>query len=118
MSLSSENMDTKWATTLGSLFKELGIPMIVVLFVMWFFVNKGKPEQHEEFCDRFILLKGIDTNPFPFFAVVILLVLVVFFQHYFFRLRLELLREENKRLGKEKSEWQERCLQKKLHSSE
>src|SRR5213595_3930557 len=100
----------------ASLIKELGIPAFVVLFFVLIFLWFASPSQKGEFIDKFFLLKDIKNNPFPFSLVVLALLLIIILQWIFYNKIIKMHKKENEKLGEEKTNLQERLLNKKLHS--
>jgi hypothetical protein len=101
----------------ASLIKELGIPAFGVLFFVICFLWFATEKQKQEFIDKFFLLKDVQNNPFPFSVIVLVLLIVILLQYIYYNKILKLNKEENLRLGEEKTDLQEKLLEKRLHSS-
>jgi len=101
----------------AALIKELGIPAFVVLFFVICFIWFATVEQKREFIDKYFLLKDVQNNPFPFTLIIVVLLLIIILQHIFYNKILKIHRDENDKLGIEKSDLQEKLLNKKLNSS-
>lgn len=104
-----------WLSLLTSLFKELGLPGFITVIVTFVFLFWGSAEQKREFIDTFILLKN--QNPFPCVIIIVSLIAVLLISTFFYRKMLKLRKEENNRIGEEKSKLQSELLNKKLRSS-
>lgn len=98
--------------------KELGIPAFVVLFFTMMFLIFATKTQKEAFIDRFFLFQGVDKNPFPFAFVVLVLLATIILQYIYFRKIIRKQEEENKRLGEEKADLQQRLLNRRLNTSQ
>lgn len=108
------------AGTLGALatiFKELGLPSFLIVIVVGIFFLFGSPEQKSEFIDRFILLKNVQEDPFPFAIVVASLLLIIIIGGYYQQKEIKKLKSENRRIGDEKTELQTKLIEKDLRSS-
>jgi p-aminobenzoyl-glutamate transporter AbgT len=103
---------------LSGLFKELGLPGFVVVIVVFIFFVWGTPDQKKEFIDRFVLMKGAETDPFPFCLIVLVLVLLLVIGWVYFKKHIKMYEDEIQRLSKEKSELQEKLIEKRLKSSD
>ena len=102
---------------MAGILKELGLPSFVFFISFLTFLYYGTNEQKQEFIDRFVLFKGANEDLFPF-CIVLAVVLILFAgTTYYQRMRIKILKEENERIGKEKSKLQEAILEKGLNSS-
>jgi di/tricarboxylate transporter len=102
---------------LATILKEVGISNFVILMVVCIFIWYGNSEQKREFIDRFILLKNIDENPFPFASVIVFFIFIMIIGYTIMNNKIKILENENKRIGQQKSELEGVLLQKKLRSS-
>lgn len=103
-----------WAAAI----KELGIPAFLVLFSTVIFLYYSTLGQKREFIDRFFLLKKPSEDPFPFSFVILVALLIIITQHVYYNKIIDSKDQENKRLGKEKSNLQEKLLNRNLNSSQ
>lgn len=103
---------------LSSILKEMGLPSFLLIIIVFIFLFLGTSAQHQEFIDRFILLKGASSDPFPFALVVSVLVAIIIVGGYYMRLDNKKLKEEIKRISAEKSELQKQLLGTELPTSE
>ena len=102
---------------LAGIMKEVGLVGFIVLVVTFTFLVWGTVEQKREFIDKFILLKNIDENPYPYVIIIIFLLLIIVVGGIYANKLLKARKEENNRIGQEKSRLQEILLKKDLHSS-
>jgi hypothetical protein len=108
------------STSLGiwaALIKELGIPSFMVLFFVFCFLGFASPAQKSEFIDKYFLLKGINDNPFPFSFILLILLFIIILQYVYYKKELQLHKNEVNRMAQEKSQLQEKILEKKMTSS-
>jgi len=113
--------ETKFNSTLKlltSVFKEVGLVGFIFVTVTTIFLIWGTNKQKEEFIDRFVLLKHTGDDPIPCVMVVAFLLMILVLATIYYNKMLGLRKEENNRLGKEKSRLQEILLEKTLHSSD
>lgn len=103
---------------LAGIMKEVGLPGFIVLVCVSIFLLWGTTEQKREFIDIYILQKHLNQNPFPCVIVIISLLLLLVMGSIYSNKILKLRKEENNRIGMEKSELQEFLLSKKLKSSD
>ncbi len=101
----------------AALIKELGIPAFCVLFFVVCFLWFATEKQKQEFIDKFFLLKDVQNNPYPFSIIVLVLLIVILLQYIFYNKIIKFNKEENRRLGEEKTLLQEKLLDKRLHTS-
>ena len=103
---------------LSSLMKEVGLPGFIVVMVTFVFLIFGTHNQKIEFIDRFILLKDMGQNPFPYVFIIIIQGIIIISISIYFAKMQKMQNQEISRIAKEKSECQEKYLNKKLNSSE
>ncbi|MEM9679473.1 MAG: hypothetical protein AAF901_04045 [Bacteroidota bacterium] len=103
---------------LSGILKEVGTPGFITIVLTSVFLIWGTLVQKREFIDRFILLKNTNQNPYPCVIVVVGLLALLLLSSIYSAKMLKLRKEENNRIGKEKSELQQILLEKKLKSSE
>ena len=108
---------TGWIKHMAGIVKEVGLLGFITLFVAFIFLFFSTLEQKQEFVDRFILLKDGDKNPFPCAMIVLCLFVIILIGGMYNSRMLKLRKEENNRIGKEKSDLQKRLLEKDLNSS-
>ena len=114
----SVSQESSYIKYLAGIVKEIGLTGFIVVVVVAVFLIWGTSDQKREFIDRFILLKHIDQNPFSCVLVVVGLLFLLLFGSIYSSKMSKLRREENNRIGKEKSDLQELLLKKELNSSE
>lgn len=102
---------------LAALMKEVGLPGFIVVMVFFVFLVWGSADQKSVFIDRFVLLKNLDQNPFPCVIIIITLLLIMLVTSIYWAKMLNLRKEENNRIGQEKSALQEKLLKRELESS-
>lgn len=102
---------------LATILKEVGLFGFVLVFFAAFFQLNGTPEQKQEFIDKFFLLKDIEKNPYPVTLLAVFVAVGIVIMVWYFRFRIRLLREENQRIGAQKSELQSTLTKSKLQSS-
>ncbi len=100
----------------SSIIKEIGITGFVIVVVAITFLVWGTPSQKREFIDCYILFKC--QNPFYCAIIVACLVLLMIIGTIYYQKMLGIRKEENNRIGKEKSKWQALVLDKPLRSSD
>jgi len=103
---------------LAGIVKEIGLTGFIVVVIVAIFLIWGTADQKREFIDRFILLKHVNQNPFSCVLVVVGLLFLLLIGSIYSSRMFKLRKEENNRIGKEKSELQELLLKKELNSSE
>lgn len=103
---------------LAGIMKEVGLIGFIVLVIASVFLIWGTVDQKREFIDTFILLKNSNQNSFPCVIVILTLFLLLVIGSIYSNKMLKLRREENNRIGKEKSDLQENLLDKNLNSSD
>ncbi len=103
---------------LAGIMKEVGLIGFIVLVIASVFLIWGTTVQKREFIDTFILLKNTNQNQFPCVIVILTLFLLLVIGSIYSNKMLKLRREENNRIGKEKSVLQEKLLGKSLNSSD
>jgi len=103
---------------LTTVFKEVGLVGFIFVVCTTIFFLWGTKGQKEEFVDRFILLKNPNDDPFPCIIVVVFLLLILVLITIYNRKMLQLRKDENNRLGEEKSRLQEMLLKRNLNSSQ
>jgi hypothetical protein len=115
-SKSNEPGNWEWFTKLiSTLIKEVGISGTVLTFLMFFMVFVAKPEQKTEFIDKWLLLKGEDH--FPCAIVIVSTLALCAITVVYYKRMLDLAKEENKRVGQEKSDLQQGKITKSRLSS-
>ena len=87
--------------------------IVTAIFLIW-----GTIDQKREFIDLYILQKHAFQNRVSCIIVISGLVAVILFGGYYCRLGLKMRKEENNRIGREKSELQALLIGKGLESSE
>lgn len=117
-SIESVPQESSYIKYLAGIMKEIGLTGFIVVVVVAVFLIWGTSDQKREFIDRFILLKHIDQNPFSCVLVVVGLLFLLLVGSIYSSKMSKLRREENNRIGKEKSDLQELLLKKELNSSE
>lgn len=105
------------AKILAGILKELGLPSFMFFCTLLVFLFYGTSEQKTEFIDSFVLLKTVPSNPFPFVLVVVFLLFVLFITIVQFNVRIQILKDENSRIGDEKTLLQNQLIKKELESS-
>jgi hypothetical protein len=98
------------ALAFAGIIKEIGLPGFIVTFVCTIFYVSGTDTQKREFIDKFILLKGVSENPYPFGIIVIALIICSVIQHVYYSLRLKAAKEETQRSLDHNSDLQKRLL--------
>ncbi len=101
----------------SGIIKEIGIPGFLVTIVVFIFLTYSSADQKREFIDRFILLKSNGEEFKPCIIIVVILLLIIVTGSIYFRKTIQLMKKENNRIGKEKSELQSALINKNLHSS-
>ncbi|MET7256036.1 hypothetical protein [Dyadobacter fermentans] len=86
--------------------KENGLVGLFVVFCLWFLHSNATATQKGEIIDSFVLMKGIDKNPYPAIAVFILLIATIILQHVYYSLRVKVFMQEKKQLRGEISQLQ------------
>lgn len=105
------------AKVLSGIIKELGLPSFMFFCTLMVFIWYGTKEQKEQFIDRFVLLKTVQDDPFPFALVIVFLLFILFITIVQFNVRLKILQEENSRIGEEKTRLQNKLIEHELKSS-
>ncbi len=103
---------------LAGIMKEVGLVGFVVLVIASVFLIWGTAVQKREFIDTYILLKNSNQNQFPCVIIILTLFLLLVIGSIYSNKMLKLRRQENNRIGKEKSDLQEKLLGKSLNSSD
>jgi len=106
----SEDKDGLPLVVRGAIFavKQIGMPAFVGIIVIWIFLSNATDRQKEEFIDYWILLKSANHSYFYIILGILLLLIVV--QNIYFRKLLEIRKQENNRIGEEKSLLQQALL--------
>lgn len=104
-----------WLKYLSGIIKEIGIPGFAVVFMAFALIFWATSKQKEEFIDTFILFKN--DNPYPCVIVVSFMGILMILGTIYYQKMLNLRKQENNRIGLEKSKWQEMALNRKLNSS-
>ncbi len=108
----------KWIDFFTILIKKVGFSGFIVITFLGIFLFIFSNKQQERFIDTYILFRNTGNNPlycslFILFLIVIIVILAVFYNK-----DMKLKKEENNRIGKEKSELMEICLKQKLSTSD
>lgn len=98
--------------------KEVGLLGFGAAFTATVFVFSASTEQRQEFVDRLILLKNQEGDYIPATIICVCLLLALILTNVYHVKRINYLKKENKRIGKEKSELQATQIGKKLKSAE
>jgi heme/copper-type cytochrome/quinol oxidase subunit 3 len=115
-SKSNEPGNWEWFTKLiSTLIKEVGISGTVLTFMMFFMVFVATSAQKTEFIDKWVLLKGEDH--FPCAIVIVSTLALCGITVVYYKRMLDLAKEENKRVGQEKSDLQQGKITKSRLSS-
>jgi len=97
--------------------KNVGLPATVSIVVIYTFMLKASDEQISEFIDYWILLKSPNHN--YCIMIIIILLLTLGYQNYYFRKLLEVRKQENNRIGRIKTELEQKHLpETDLHTSD
>jgi len=94
-----------FAQIVTALIESFGWPGAIVIFLAWFLVRYGSPDQKQRLIERYILGTDI-ANTWPMLALGATFVLVLLAQRRWYMKKLNRLSEEIEREGKVKSELQ------------
>lgn len=100
----------RWDILLVELAAKVGVTRTVILGLLLFFIFKGTTQQHEEFIDKFFLLKFTTGANYYLSSGIIFLVILLLYQYFYFKSRLELANEKVRELKKERDKLKEKYL--------
>ena len=103
---------------LAGIMKEVGLPGFIILVLTSCLILWSTPDQQEEFVDSWILLKSTQENPRPCVIWCVGLVAIIVIGKIYYSKMVKIQKEENNRIGREKSELHEKMLGMKLESSD
>lgn len=103
---------------LAIIIKEVGFPGFLAATLVFIFLAWGTDEQKREFIDLYILQKHMHQNLSVCVITISSLVLLIIMGGVYFGRLTRLRKEENNRIGKEKSELQQLLTKKALESSD
>ena len=92
------------------LIARFGLKSVVASVILYAFIFYGTKAQHQEFIDRFILLKFEKNESTYLFFILILIVITFIVTIRFYRLRIKEKDERIKELQKEKTLLQNKLL--------
>ncbi len=101
---------------LAGILKEVGILNFLFLVLIIFFLKYSTDKQKEEFIDKWFLFKS-DRYVFSIIVIVCILLLWLISTAYL-TMMLQISRKENERVGKQKTELQQRLITDPLSTSE
>lgn len=95
---------------LASIFKSIGLTGFIVVMLTFIFLVFSTAAQKTAFIDTWILLENVGSNPFPSIMIIVSLCVVLLMTTVYCNKMAKVRKEENNRIGREKSELQELLL--------
>jgi len=106
-----------FAGIVEALLNRFGWPGLLLVYSMYFVQNNASLEQKRDIIDLYVLGKGIGQL-YPLIVMGSLFTLTLFAQRFYYRKQVKLMDEELQRLGKWKTEYQEKQIGAPLHHSD
>lgn len=102
----------RWDKFIIELASKVGVMPTILLTLLGVFVLKGTKEQHEEFINKYVLLKvGNESCGYSYF-IIICLILIVVAQYLYNKGKLKLNKERIDELATERTKLQEILFEK------
>jgi hypothetical protein len=101
---------SRWIAICGlieTVLDRFGWPGALLIFFAAFVVHYGTTEQKTAIIDMYVLGKGVNVH-YPLIVLGVVSVLVFFAQRYYFAKKMRQIKDELKRLGKWKTDHQEK----------
>lgn len=97
--------------------KEVGFLGFILIFAVLLVIIWATENQKQAIIDKYILIKDVEKNPFPFILIVLALIVIIILQGIYYRAIIKREKREIIRLSGEKKRLQKDELGKGLTTS-